>query len=300
MAIKFARADGEICEYKNAQYLPAFFLIPEDILKKCGKEIYTLPRTKRQLLYDADAVAMVESDLFRLVIIDAIAYMVWPFMRPKLKREIYSGYEPSWILAHQPDFWIRTMVDLGYLPTVEDWIQNAPLDEHFGFVDILEVHTILETVVPATMERYNFDRVLQITDEYRCFEDFDTRYSLQKSEFKREWYHKRTKKPMISLESFREDYAEQNDGAEWDVADPTVEIELYVTDRIQVEQFMKTLNKKDIQILEMRMFGLTLEEIANKLGYKTHTGILKRIRKIGRYYEKFAGVDYGFSEKKII
>ena len=99
---------------------------------------------------------------------------------------------------------------------------------------------------------------------------------------------------------FREDYAEQNDGAEWDVADPTVEIELYVTDRIQVEQFIKTLNKKDIQILEMRMFGLTLEEIANKLGYKTHTGVLKRIHKIGRYYEKFAGVDYGFSEKKII
>jgi chromosomal replication initiation ATPase DnaA len=48
------------------------------------------------------------------------------------------------------------------------------------------------------------------------------------------------------------------------------------------------------------MLGLTLEEIANKLGYKTHTGVLKRIRKIGRYYEKFAGVDYGFSEKKII
>ena len=31
------------------------------------------------------------------------------------------------------------------------------------------------------------------------------------------------------------------------------------------------------------MLGLTLEEIANKLGYKTHTGVLKRIHKIGRY-----------------
>ena len=71
MAIKFARANGEICEYKNAQYLPAFFLIPEEILKRCGKEIYHLPRTKRELLYDKDAIAMVESDLFRLVIIDA-------------------------------------------------------------------------------------------------------------------------------------------------------------------------------------------------------------------------------------
>ena len=48
MAIKFARVNGEICEYKNAQYLPAFFLIPEEILKRCGKEIYNLPRTKRR------------------------------------------------------------------------------------------------------------------------------------------------------------------------------------------------------------------------------------------------------------
>lgn len=300
MAIKFARANGEIYEYKNAQYLPAFFLIPEEILERCGKEIYNLPRTKRQLLYNKDAIAMVESDLFRLVIIDAFAYMVWPFMRPKVKREIYSGYEPSWILAHNPDYWIQTMVDLGFLPTVEAWIQNAPEDEYFGFVDILEVHIILETVVSATMERYNFDRVLQIADEYRCFEDFDTRYSLQKSEFKREWYHNRTKRPMISLESFRNDYAEQNDGVEWDIADETIDIELYATAQIQVEQFMKTLNKKDIQILELRMFGLTLEEIANRFGYKTHTAVLKRIRKIGLAYEKFTGEDYGFTEDKII
>lgn len=41
-------------------------------------------------------------------------------------------------------------------------------------------------------------------------------------------------------------------------------------------------------------------EIAEKLGYKTHSAVLKRIRKIGKAYEKYAGVDYGFSEKKIV
>ena len=43
-----------------------------------------------------------------------------------------------------------------------------------------------------------------------------------------------------------------------------------------------------------------LEEIAEKLGYQNHSGVLKRIRKIGRAYERFADVDFGFREEKIV
>lgn len=50
----------------------------------------------------------------------------------------------------------------------------------------------------------------------------------------------------------------------------------------------------NMQILELRMSGDTLEEIAENLGYKNHSGVLKRIRKIGQAYEAYAGVDYGF------
>ena len=53
-------------------------------------------------------------------------------------------------------------------------------------------------------------------------------------------------------------------------------------------------------ILEKRMQGETLEEIAKELGYKHHSGVIKRIRKIGLAYEKFTGEDYGFTEDKII
>ena len=52
--------------------------------------------------------------------------------------------------------------------------------------------------------------------------------------------------------------------------------------------------------LEMRMDEATLEEIAKKLGYKNHIGVLKRIRKIGLAYEKFTGEDFGFENEKII
>lgn len=46
------------------------------------------------------------------------------------------------------------------------------------------------------------------------------------------------------------------------------------------------------------MSGDTLEEIAEKLGYKNHSGVLKRIRKIGQAYEAYTGVDYGFESGK--
>ena len=47
------------------------------------------------------------------------------------------------------------------------------------------------------------------------------------------------------------------------------------------------------------MSGDTLEKIAEKLGYKNHSGVLKRIRKIGQAYEAYTGVDYGFESGKI-
>ena len=56
----------------------------------------------------------------------------------------------------------------------------------------------------------------------------------------------------------------------------------------------------NMQILELRMSGDTLEEIAEKLGYKNHSGVLKRIRKIGQAYEAYAAVDCGFERGKIV
>ena len=65
-----------------------------------------------------------------------------------------------------------------------------------------------------------------------------------------------------------------------------------------VDQFKATLSEKDMAILEMRMQGYTLEEIAGKLGYQNHSGVLKRIRKIGQTYEAFTGEDLGFEDSE--
>ncbi len=300
MPILLKRRNGEVTPFRNAKFIPAFYFIPKSILEKCGSELNSIPRNPYKLLHDWDAIAMVESDLFLLAIIDAYAYMVWPFMGLGAKREIYSGYEPSWKYAHAASYWICEMQDEGIIPEPEELLKDGGVNETFGYVSEEEINDIFSWLVPQTMAHHNMREIIDVAAEYRCFEDFDYRNSRQKTDFYRKWYHTRTAHPQISLEKFQEDYAESHNGQEWDMADESQDVELYTTSQVLVDEFMATLDEKDKQILEYRMQGLTLEEIAQKLGFKTHSAVLKRIRKIGLAYEKFSGEDFGFSQKKIV
>ena len=81
MPILLKRKNGEITPFRNA-----FYFIPKSILDKCGEEINSIPRNPRKLLQNRRAIEIIESDLFKLVIIDAYAFMVWPFMGLGAKR----------------------------------------------------------------------------------------------------------------------------------------------------------------------------------------------------------------------
>ena len=51
---------------------------------------------------------------------------------------------------------------------------------------------------------------------------------------------------------------------------------------------LDSLLPKDREMLELRMDGKTLEEIAKEFGYSNHSGVLKRLRKIGEVYKAYA------------
>ena len=138
------------------------------------------------------------------------------------------------------------------------------------------------------------NEILAIVKEHQCFEDYDYRYSQQKNDFKNSYYHKKTKHPMISLEAFQEDYKKNHDGAEWDKADDSIDLEGDTAAKVDVERFMAALPEKDRQILELRVEGYTYQEIADKVGYKTHSAVKKRIDKIGRKFQEQTNTDIGF------
>ena len=163
-----------------------------------------------------------------------------------------------------------------------------------------EVSDIFRWLVPQAMAHYEMGPTIAIAEEYRCFEDYDNRPSNQKKDFYRKWYHSQTKHPQISLEGFKADYAEAHGGQNWDIEDESSSFEDDTTTKILAEQFMKTQSERDKQILQLRLEGRTMEEVAEKLGYANHTGVLKRLRKIGQAFEQYAGVDYGFDGNRII
>ena len=300
MPILLKRKNGEITPFRNAEYISAFYFIPKSILDKCGEEINSIPRNPRKLLQDRRAIEIIESDLFKLVIIDAYAFMVWPFMGLGAKRDIYSGYEPSWRYAHAASIWIKGMEDEGVIPKSQEILKSSNVYEDLGYISEEEISETFTWLVPKIMAKHNMNEIIAVAAEYRCFEDFDYRKSRQKIDFYRKWYHTRSKISVESLDEIKEKYAENTDGMEWDIPDDNVNVESMVLEPIAVNKFLDTLSETDRKILTMRMDDVTLEKIAEELGFKTHSAIHKRIRKIGLAYEKFSGEDLGFSNKKII
>lgn len=297
MSIYVKRKDGSITPFQNAEFLPAYYIIPKRILAQCGRELNSIPRNPQALIHSFDAIAIVESDLFVELIMDAFAYMVWPFMCPGEYMEVYSGYDPAWIFAHSAAYWIQEMLDEEVLVPANRLLR---MNGNVEWVSEETLSSLLSWIVPQTMAHYNMGPTIAAAREYRCFEDFDNRHSNQKTDFYRKWYHTQTKHPQISLEGFKEDYAELHDGQEWDIEDVSATFEDKSTVNILAKKFMETLSEKDRQILQLRLKGKTLEEVADRLGYANHSGVLKRLKKIGQAFEKYADVDYGFDGQRII
>ncbi|HZJ77988.1 MAG TPA: hypothetical protein VFD52_04220 [Clostridia bacterium] len=285
--VKVKRKNGEITRLIHAEYLPAYYYIPKEILDKCGFEINQIPRVPREIATSRQTIKLIESDLFWQVISDAYAYMVWPFMMPKVKREIYSGNEPSWVAAHSASVWIEELTDIGFLPKPFDFWSNLP-DEHFGYVSLEEVSDNLAVIVPKVMEKYNLQAIFDIANKYRCFEDFDFRQSRQKTDFFRKWYHTRWKYKQISYEAYLCNLREDKENY-WDLADFNAEYENKLLAKIKVDEFKKTLTAPDLKILEYRMNGLIYEDIAKRLGYANHSNISKRMKKLQGLWEVFEG-----------
>ena len=100
MQYQIKREDSSYSEYKNAEFIPAFLMIPKELLIRCGMEMFMLPRTRAGLFADPGTIRKVESNLFRECVIDVYAYMAWPHMGLKGRLEDYSGYNPCWAVAH--------------------------------------------------------------------------------------------------------------------------------------------------------------------------------------------------------
>ena len=73
MPLELKRVDGSVTPFRNSEYLPFYYFIPRSILQKCGAELNSIPRNPRMVFASREACEFIESDLFKLLIIDATA-----------------------------------------------------------------------------------------------------------------------------------------------------------------------------------------------------------------------------------
>ncbi len=111
----------------------------------------------------------------------------------------------------------------------------------------------------------------------------ETTGSTVKTDFMRRRHHNGSGKP-ISLDEMMEN----EDGDIFEVADPRGEFEQKVISEMQIAAFAEqSITEKDREILKPRMGGLTEQEIADKVGYKTASAVHKRIARIAGTYEDY-------------
>lgn len=297
--LAFKQADGTERLYKNSEFIPAFLMIPNCLLEKTNKEMMTLKRVPRALFRDPETIRRVESDNFLQVVIDCYAYAAWPHLGLGKKMEVYSGYDPGWIVAHAAPLWINALEDLELLPDAEAFYRTwqAEPDKEIGFCSMEYMSAVVRLAVQKVMVEDRYPAFFEVVQQNRCFEDYDRRSSRIKTDFWRRWYHSRTKHPTVaSVDVFRLTGVAPTALQ----ANTAHEFEEQVWGEYEVERLLKTLTETDRKIMLLRCDKRPLAEIAQRLGFRTHSAVLKRIRRIGKAYERFIGEDLGFSEPRIV
>ena len=86
----------------------------------------------------------------------------------------------------------------------------------------------------------------------------------------------------VSVEQMQEDC---EDGTK-DIADPNGEFEHEVLNELRLKSFKETLSERDREILNLKMQGMTDQKIAEKVGFKNHSAVVKRRKQIAEHFQK--------------
>ena len=282
----------------NASYYPAFLFIPYEMLWAGEREFWNIPRCFNDLLRSETGISILQKDYFIYNLSHCYSLMVWQVIHKKYKvhlvRQVFSNDNPIVTISYLVNFWIDGLEKAHILPTKETFLKDPYYRYHkFGYQDMESAVDILTPIVISIIEEYGFDEIIETVKKYPCHEDFSDWGSTAKIDFERKWNHSRAKHKPVSLEQVQQQYAQDYDGAELDFADESYNLEKDVVGSVHAENFLKTLSDKDRAILELRLKERTMKEVADELGYKTHSAVLKRLKKIGIAYQEYSGKYFG-------
>lgn len=263
------------------RYLPLVYMLPHDLLIRCPI-LRKLPRSMGELNASPEWAEVIQSDTFLNEVMDAVASLAFPHFGFGGWKEHYTGWCPIWRLSYSLPLWAKGV------ERVRSWgvqsLFRLPPDFEIPFFDPDDVRSVMKQVVEQTIEEQGWGPMLETVREMSCDEDFEPWDTNVRKDFLRKWYHTRSKRVQtVSLEACMED----EDSGIHSLPDPAGDFTGQVEGEDFCQRFKATLSEKDMAILELRVEGYGYKEIADKLGYKNHSGVIKRMEAIKKRFIQY-------------
>ena len=146
----------------------------------------------------------------------------------------------------------------------------------------------LSVMMNKLMQVESVPDILGVSKEIGAHEDFantaNTNYD--KIDFKRQWSHTRSRVgEMESLDQIEKaEHTAPDSATEFSEDDPQAQLEMVET----IKEFYAFLgDDTDVKIFKLKANGYTQKQIAEKLGFKTHSAVGKRLKKIEEKQKAF-------------
>lgn len=213
---------------------------------------------------------------------DAVASMVFPLLGFGGWKEHYTANAPAWRLSYALPLWAKGV------ERVWGWgvqkLFRLPPNFEIPFFEADDVQAMMKQVVEQTIGEQGWGPILEAVREMPCDEDFEKWDTHVRKDFLRKWYHTRSKRVRtVSLEACMED----KDSKIHSLPAPEGDVAEQAAEKDFCNRFKAALPERDRTILELRGEGYGYQEIADKLGYKTHSAVIKRMEAIKKRFVRY-------------
>jgi hypothetical protein len=266
--------------FQGFYYLPLFYLIPYDIAHK--RKLADFPRDPYVVVTDETWRGIYHSLRFQVTVTDTWAWMMWQCLGIRGGIDNYSHNDPIIRMVYELGMWVWLLSEMGI---TTEFLASYPPDMAIPFLTMEQAAHNCDRFAEYFWNHpeLKMREVYEIVRTHRDHRDYSGMRSHVKIDFRRKYYHTRTK---IKIESIISGYDDEGDEeivyAPYQ-PDEFAEVEL----RMWFAGFLKHLNAKDNEIIRLLEEGYTQEEIAVRLGYSSHSGVSKRIKFIRNEFEKF-------------
>jgi hypothetical protein len=243
---------------------------------------------------DWSAAAYMELDYDNMPggIVEAIGEMKsvigehWESLSHEMGLKSHSSYygKDNPLTAMRDNF--ENLVSTGVIKLLEEQPEKAAeilvsfMDDNGEFNG--DADKFLHNAVETAMKTMSYEETAKIIQDAPAYEDFNhnKKNNYRAADFDRKWNHTRAKTKSVSITEL-----EETDNGANAIACVQTDVADEVLAQITQETFWSVISEEDKELLRLRMEGLTHKEIADALGYKTHSAVTKRLHKLKEIFE---------------